>query len=144
MKHYPNVILRNIMLFSTMVYSKPAYRPTSPHSSNQQIHAYKNSNVNKICIADITSLAQWRFKDCFCLIHHFHIAHVHLPSCLAPPPPLPFPQWNWKQRVVVNKVYYRNNSSFVLIQREIFSSRCRMPVFLGSYSKRKSKILLMH
>ena len=90
MKHYPNVILRNIMLFSTMVYSKPAYRPTSPHSSNQQIHAYKNSNVNKICIADITSLAQWRFKDCFCLIHHFHIAHVHLPSCLAPPPS-PFP-----------------------------------------------------
>ena len=73
------------MLFSTMVYSKPAYRPTSPHSSNQQIHAYKNSNVNKICIADITSLAQWRFKDCS--IHHFHIAHVHLPSCLAPPPP---------------------------------------------------------
>ena len=65
-----------------MVYSKPAYGPTASHSPNQQIHAYKNSNVNKICIADINSLAQWSFKDCFCLIHHFHIAHVHLPSCL--------------------------------------------------------------
>ena len=43
------------MVFSAMVYldSKRAYRPTSPHSPNQQIHAYKNSNVNKICIADI-------------------------------------------------------------------------------------------
>ena len=55
MKHYPNVILRNIMVFSAMVYldSKRAYRPTSPHSPNQQIHAYKNSNVNKICVPDI-------------------------------------------------------------------------------------------
>ena len=41
MKHYPNFILRNIMVFSAMVYFKHAYRPTSPHSPNQQIHAYK-------------------------------------------------------------------------------------------------------
>ena len=65
MKHYPNVILRNIMVFSAMVYldSKRAYRPTSPHSPNQQIHAYKNSNVNKICVADIrffSSVEIWR------------------------------------------------------------------------------------
>ena len=37
-------------------------------------------------------LAQWRFGDleiwrCFCLIHHSHIAHVHLPSYLASHPP---------------------------------------------------------
>ena len=39
MKHYPNIILRNIMVFSAMVYldSKRAYRPTSTHSPNQQI-----------------------------------------------------------------------------------------------------------
>ena len=36
-----------------MVYFKHAYRPTSPHSPNQQIHAYKNSNVNKIFVPDI-------------------------------------------------------------------------------------------
>ena len=63
MKHYPNVILRNIMVFFAMVYSKRAYRPTSPHSPNQQIHAYKNSNVNKICVADIrffSSVEIWR------------------------------------------------------------------------------------
>ena len=53
MKHYPNFILRNIMVFSAMVYFKHTYRPTSSNSPNQQIHGYKNSNVNKICVPDI-------------------------------------------------------------------------------------------
>ena len=53
MKHYPNFILRNIMVFSAMVYFKHAYRPTLPHSPNQQIHTYKNSNVNKSFVPDI-------------------------------------------------------------------------------------------
>ena len=54
--------------------SKRAYRPTSPHSPNQQIHAYKNSNVNKICVVDVRffrSVEIWRlflfdspFSDC--------------------------------------------------------------------------------
>ena len=84
--------------------SKHAYRPTSPHSPNQQIHAYKNSNVNKICVADIRFFRS--VESCFCLIHHFHIAHMHLPSCLAPShTPLPPPPGQGETMVAVNKVY---------------------------------------
>ena len=67
-----------------MVYFKHAYRPTSPHSHNQQIHAYKNSNVNNICVPDIrffSSVEIWRL-----------FLFMHLPSCLPPPlPPNPSP-----------------------------------------------------
>ena len=77
-----------------MVYFKHAYRPTSPHSPNQQIHAYKNSNVNKICVPDIrffSSVEIWRL-----------FLFMHLPSCL---PPSPLPLVKLETMVVVNKVY---------------------------------------
>ena len=59
-----------------MVYSKRAYRPTSPHSPNQQIHAYKNSNVNKICVADIrffSSVEIWRLFILAWPIRTYHL-----------------------------------------------------------------------
>ena len=74
--------------------SKRAYRPTSPHSPNQQIHAYKNSNVNKICVADIrffSSVEIWRlflFDSPFshCPYAPTMILFSSLKHTLPPPP----------------------------------------------------------
>ena len=79
--------------------SKRAYRPTSPHSPNQQIHAYKNSNVNKICVADIrffSSVEIWRLFLFDSPFSHCPYAPTILFSSL-PHPLAPSPRWNWKQ-----------------------------------------------
>ena len=78
------------MVFFAMVYSKRAYRPTSPHSPNQQIHAYKNSNVNKICVADIrffSSVEIWRLFLFDSPFSHCPYAPIILFSSLPYPPP---------------------------------------------------------
>ena len=93
-----------------MVYldSKRAYRPTSPHSPNQQIHAYKNSNVNKICIADIRFFSSVEIWGLFLFDSPFSHG-PHAPNILfsSPPPPhpLPLPPVKLETMVVVNKVY---------------------------------------
>ena len=88
-----------------MVYSKRAYRPTSPHSPNQHtIHAYKNSNVNKICVADIrffSSVEIWRL-----FLFDSPFSHgPHAPNILFSSHPLPLPRVKLETMVVVNKVY---------------------------------------
>ena len=92
-----------------MVYldSKRAYRPTSPHSPNQQIHAYKNSNVNKICVADIrffSSVEIWRLFLFDSPFSHCPYAPTILFSSL-PYPPSPLPPVQLETMVLVNKVY---------------------------------------
>ena len=90
-----------------MVYSKRAYRSTSPHSSNQQIHAYKNSNVNKICVADIrffSSVEIWRLFLFDSPFSHCPYAPTILFSSL-PHPPSPLPPVKLETMVVVDKVY---------------------------------------
>ena len=87
--------------------SKRAYRPTSPHSPNQQIHAYKNSNVNKICVADIrffSSVEIWRLFLFDSPFSHGPYAPTILFSSL-PYPPSPLPPVQLETMVLVNKVY---------------------------------------
>ena len=99
------------MVFSAKVYldSKRAYRPTSPHSPNQKIHAYKNSNVNKICVADIrfySSVEIWRLFLFDSPFSHCPYAPTILFSSLPHPlPPSPLPPVKLETMVVVNKVY---------------------------------------
>ena len=81
------------MVFSAMVYldSKRAYRPTSPRSPNQHtIHAYKNSNVNKVCVADIrffSSVEIWRLFLLDSPFSHCSYAPTILFSSFSHPPP---------------------------------------------------------
>ena len=81
------------MVFSAMVYldSKRAYRPTSPRSPNQHtIHAYKNSNVNKVCVADIrffSSVEIWRLFLFDSPFSHCSYAPTVLFSSFPHPPP---------------------------------------------------------
>ena len=90
-----------------MVYldSKPAYRPTSPRSPNQHtIHAYKNSNVNKVCVADIrffSSVEIWRL---FLLDSPFSYCS-YAPTILFSSFPHPPPPGEIGKMVSVNKVY---------------------------------------
>ena len=78
--------------------SKRVYRPTSPHSPNQQIHAYKNSNVNKVCVADIRFFSS--VEICRLFLFDSPFSHCpYAPTILfsSLPHPLPLPRWSWKQ-----------------------------------------------
>ena len=84
--------------------SKRAYRPTSPHSPNQQIHAYKNSNVNKICVADIRFFSSVEIRRLFLFDSPFSHG-PYAPTILFSPSPDPLPPVKLETKVVVNKVY---------------------------------------
>ena len=97
--------------------------PTSPHSPNQQIHSYKNSNVNKSCVADIRffrSVEIWRLFLFDSPFSHCPYAPTIFFSSLPHPPP-PYPRWNSKQRSWWTRCIKGNVTMVNVFSKGIFS-----------------------